>query len=337
MEFLKETKNVFKNTWQHFITGNSYMLPVLIIGGVISSICSVTEASDSQAWQVLNQVGQIGMKYFVPFMAAYVAYSVADMAGVAPGLICGILAQQYELGYIGAFIGGLLVGYFTYILLNINVKSIFQGAWGMFVPVIATILTSLILILILGNPISWIVKNGTKILLSFGRKGGAFMGAIIGVLGGVDFGGTFSKIQSTFSTMVISQEIFTPLGICGAIATVPPLGMCLAVLISPKLYSEDDLNYAKESWFTALLTGVTEVIFPFLQEDTVNVTIASAIGCIVTGIIAGANSLKLYVPVLGFLQWFFYDKPLIYFTSVFAGIVTVAITANLLKRINKKE
>ena len=42
------------------------------------------------------------------------------------------------------------------------------------------------------------------------------MGGVMGFLGGIDYGGPFSKTQSTFATAVMDLDLYVPLGICGA-------------------------------------------------------------------------------------------------------------------------
>lgn len=338
MKLGKVTSEVFKGGWRHFLTGNSYMLPVLLIGALLSQISLISGSQNSEFMNLIGEVGKIGLTYFVPIMAAYTAYSICDVPGIAPGLICGVLAQKYNMGYLGAFIGGFLAGYVTYIFLNIDVPELISSVWGMILPAISTIIVALVLSFVLKPPISWITKNGSLLLLSLGKKGGGLMGMILGFLGGFDYGGIFSKIQSTFTTFVIDQGIYTPLGIAGAVVAVPPLGMCLATVLAPKLYTNEEKSYAKKTWLSAFVCGFTEYVIPIAANDLKNVTISTVLGCVVSGIIAGANSLKLYVPVLGFPQIFFYDKPLIFLIAVLSGTITVAFTANILKmRSNRKK
>lgn len=337
MKLIEETKKVFKDTWQHFLTGNSYMLPMLIVGCIAMQVVVLVNPGESAFWNIFKEIADIGMTYFVPIMAAFTAYSVADNPALVPGFICGVLAQRNDMGYIGAFLGGLLAGYFTHILLTTEVNEKISSIWGMVIPAISTIITGLIVVFILAPSCNFITDKMVEILTSLGHIGGSIMGAAIGLLGGLDYGGMISKVQSTFSTIAISENIFTPLGICGAAVAVPPLGMCLAIYLAPKLYNEEQREYAKENWLTAIISGFTEVVIPFAMEDPKIVTIATVSGSIVTGVIAGAMELKLYVPILGIPQWFFYDKPLVFAFSAITGIVTVALIANFLKsRKNRK-
>jgi PTS system fructose-specific IIC component len=338
MNIRKETKEIFKNTGLHFRTGVSYMLPVLVIGSFFGSIALLGNESDAEIWKVFKMIGDIGLRYFVPIMAAYVAYSIADTQGIAPGLIIGVLAQETNSGgYLGALLGGILVGYFTFLILKIKLPEIVQSTWGMIAPVFSTLIVALLIVFVIGPPISSLMNHIGNFLHTLSNKGSATMGGVMGILGGIDYGGPFSKTQSTFATAALDLKLFTPLGICGAIVTIPPLGLCLATFLSPSLYTIKEKKYAQSSWVYALVAGFTEIAIPLAAGDIIRSTIATVTGCFVAGTIAGIFSLELYTPVLGIPQWFFYNKPLVFWTCVIAGVITTALVVNLLKTISKRD
>lgn len=338
MSIKKETKEIFKKTGLHFRTGVSYMLPVLVIGSFFGSIALLGGSSDAAIWTVFKTLGDIGLRYFVPIMAAYVSYSIADTRGIAPGLIIGVLAQETNSGgYLGALVGGILVGYFTFLVLKVKLPEIFQSTWGMIAPVFSTLIVALIIVFIIGPPIAAFMSQIGNFLRSLNHSGSATMGGVMGILGGIDYGGPFSKTQSTFATAALDLKLFTPLGICGAIVTIPPLGLCLATFFNPSLYTKKEKKYAKSSWVYALVAGFTEIAIPLAAGDIIRSTIATVTGCFVAGTIAGICSLELYTPVLGIPQWFFYNKPVVYWTCVIAGIITTALVVNLLKKIGRRD
>ncbi|RPH33971.1 MAG: hypothetical protein EHM93_03075 [Bacteroidales bacterium] len=337
MSLGKESKDIFKNMGVHFRTGVSYMLPLLLIGGFCGSIAVFGKASDSEFWKVFRIIGEIGLKYFVPIMAAYVAYSIADTPAIAPGFIIGILAQQTDSGYLGALFGGILVGYATFLVFKIKIPEMLQSSWGMIAPVFSTLAVAFILVFLIGPPLAWLMDTIGSYLHSLGKSGNASMGAIMGALGGIDYGGPFSKTQSTFATAAMDLKTFVPLGITAAFVTVPPLGLILATFFKPKFYTKKEKMYAKSSWVYTLIAGFTEIAIPLAASDIVRSTIATVLGCVVTGSIAGFFSLELYTPVLGIPQWFFFNKPLVYWGSLSAGVITTALAVNFLKSISKRD
>lgn len=339
MNFWSETKEIFRNTGVHFRTGVSYMLPILLIGGMVGSLAVLggSNVPDDSIWKVFKDVGTIGLTFFVPIMAAYTAYSISETPGIAPGFIIGILAQQIDTGYLGALVGGILVGYVTYMLLKLELPSILQSTWGFLAPVLSTLMVVLFMVYLLGPPIAALMVFLSQILSNLGEQGSAIMGAVMGFLGGVDYGGPFSKTQSTFATAVMDLELYVPLGICGAIVTVPPLGMCLATFLKPSLYTKTERNYAKSSWIYAIVGGFTEIVIPLAAGDLLRVTIATVAGSTTAGLIAGIFLLELSTPVLGIAQWFFYNKPLVFVLAVVVGSAVTALTANLLKQFSHRD
>ena len=339
MNFWNETKEIFRNTGVHFRTGVSYMLPILLIGGMVGSLAVLggPNVADDSIWKVFKDVGTIGLTFFVPIMAAYTAYSISETPGIAPGFIIGILAQQIDTGYLGALVGGILVGYVTYMLLKLELPSILQSTWGFLAPVLGTLVVVLFMVYVVGPPIAALMVFLSEILSNLGEQGSAIMGAVMGFLGGVDYGGPFSKTQSTFATAVMDLELYVPLGICGAIVTVPPLGMCLATFLKPSLYTKTERNYAKSSWIYSIVGGFTEIVIPLAAGDLLRVTIATVAGSTIAGLIAGIFLLELSTPVLGIAQWFFYNKPLVFVLAVVVGSVVTALTANLLKQFSHRD
>merc|ERR1711991_788227 len=119
------------------------------------------------------------------------------------------------------------------------------------------------------------MESISSFLSSLGEEGSAIMGGVMGFLGGIDYGGPFSKTQSTFATAVMDLDLYVPLGICGSIVIIPPLGMCLATFLQPKLYTKVERKYAKSSWIYSIIGGFTEIVIPLAVGDLVRVTIAT--------------------------------------------------------------
>jgi fructose-specific phosphotransferase system IIC component len=222
-------------------------------------------------------------------------------------------------------------------LLKIELPEMLQSTWGFLAPVLGTLIIVVFMVYVLGPPIAWLMRILSDFLSNLGEQGSALMGAVMGFLGGIDYGGPFSKTQSTFATAVMDLNLYVPLGICGSIVTVPPLGLCLATFLKPKLYTKSEREYAKSSWVYAIVGGFTEIVIPLAVGDLLRVTIATALGSTIAGLIAGFFLLELSTPVLGIAQWFFYNKPLVFVVCVVIGSVITALTANLLKSMSNRD
>ena len=47
----------------------------------------------------------------VPILAGFIAYSIADRPGIAPGAVGGMLANSIGAGFLGGIVAGFLAGY----------------------------------------------------------------------------------------------------------------------------------------------------------------------------------------------------------------------------------
>ena len=98
---MKDLVDILKNTRQHLMNGVSHMIPVVVSGGILFAIAAMlsmnsvqTSASVSSAGLAgfLSNVGGVGLGLMVPVLSAYIAASIADRPGIAPGIIGGQLA-----------------------------------------------------------------------------------------------------------------------------------------------------------------------------------------------------------------------------------------------------
>ena len=61
-------------------------------------------------------LGKTAFAFFIPALAGYIAYAIADRPGIAPGFVMGAIAidpdglATPETGFLGAIVGGVLAG-----------------------------------------------------------------------------------------------------------------------------------------------------------------------------------------------------------------------------------
>ena len=74
---------------KHALTGISYMIPVVVAGGICIGIARIfggTTFTEGTFPYIVNQIGSAAIGYTVPVIAAGIAYSIAGRPGIAPGL-----------------------------------------------------------------------------------------------------------------------------------------------------------------------------------------------------------------------------------------------------------
>ena len=82
---MKELVHILKNTRQHLMTGVSHMIPFVVSGGILLAVSvmlygkgAVPDAATDPNLKKLFDIGVAGLTLMVPFLAAYIGYSIAE-------------------------------------------------------------------------------------------------------------------------------------------------------------------------------------------------------------------------------------------------------------------
>lgn len=115
---------------------------------------------------LLFVLGVTAFKFFVPALAGYIAYAIADRPGIAPGFVMGGLAtniggfanadglQAATTGFLGAIVGGVLAGLVAHWIGGWKVPAWARGLMPVLViPLLTTVVVGLLMLLVLGRPI----------------------------------------------------------------------------------------------------------------------------------------------------------------------------------------
>ena len=105
--------------YRHLMTGVSFMLPFVTAGGILIAMAFALggiyvhdDAHQGTLGWTLFQIGaKGGFALMVPALAGYIAYSIADRPGIAPGMIGGMIASSMGAGFIGGIAAGFIAGY----------------------------------------------------------------------------------------------------------------------------------------------------------------------------------------------------------------------------------
>ncbi len=297
---LNELWSILKDTRKHLMTGVSYMLPVVVAGGILFSLAVVLSGEAAVPQEgfpgQLAQIGIAGLTLFVPFMAAYIGYSIADRPGIAPGLITGWIAQQVGAGFIGAIIGGLVAGIVAYYMKKIRLRSELQSIMPIFViPVVTSFIGAGFMIWVVGAPLAAFTDSLRNMLEAL--SGGALVvyAAVHGMMTAFDLGGPVNKTAWTFSMAMMERDFYLPNTMQAIGAAVPPLATALAVVIAAwtkrKVFNDKEERAALPS-FLMFLVGITEGAIPFAATDPIRVIpslmLGSAVGCVI-GAVTGVE------------------------------------------------
>ena len=299
-----KSSNEKKGVYQHLLTGVSYMLPMVVAGGLIIALSFAFgsfEMVDGVQKLVgeshLAEIGGLAFSLMVPLLAGYIAYSIADRPGLAPGLVGGLLAVSTGAG----FLGGIIIGYFAgYLAMLITKylplpKTLEALKPILIVPLLATLATGLVMQFIVGTPIAWLMEALTEWLKSMGTANAVLLGALLGGMMCTDMGGPINKVAYAFGTGLISAQVYAPMAAVMAGGMVPPLAMGIATLIARKKFAKAEQESGKASLVLGLCF-ISEGAIPFAARDPLRVIPCCIIGGAITGGLALAFGSQLMTP-----------------------------------------
>jgi fructose-specific PTS system IIC-like component len=331
---MNEYGKLLKKTREHLMTGVSYMIPVILAGAMLIAVSlTMSEAlgMGGAFADFLMSVGGTGMTLFVCVLSAYVAYAIADRAGIAPGLIVGYMASQAGTGFMGGMVVGLMAGYVTYTVKKIKLPRNIQPIMALVVyPLVSTLVTAALFHYVIETPIVAAMAGLTNWLTNMSGSTPIVLGVILGAMIGFDWGGPVNKVAYTFAVGMLGEGILEPMGMVGPAISVAPIAMAVASFLAPQKYSEQERGAGKAALILGLVT-ISEGAIPFAVVDPLRVIISSVVGSAVAGAVAGALGVGNNAPLGGVLILPVVTKPLAYLIALAAGVAVTALLVNLLK------
>lgn len=337
---------------KHIMTGISYMIPVVVAGGILPAMAKAfggydiadkikpgaTPWSNLNAfswtgfWWGVNQIGTYAMMFAVAVVAAGTAYSIAGRPAIAPGLALGYVASDTKAGFIGGLLLAFAVGYFINWMKKWKVPSWMEGLMPvLIIPVVASLVVGMLFILFLSKPLAYIMTAFQNWIISLNGGSKAIMGGVIGACMGFDLGGPLNKTASLAANALGADGIYAPWAAKIIGGMTPPIGAFIAVMIAKDKFSPELRETAK----TALPMGlcfITEGSLPFAAADPVQFIISSVCGSATAGALAlglGVESVAAHggifvVPMMTHPIWFL--------VALVAGSVVTGVMYAALKR-----
>ncbi|MBD2461890.1 PTS fructose-like transporter subunit IIB [Oscillatoria sp. FACHB-1407] len=277
--------------YRHLLTGVSYMLPVIVAGGLIIALSFVfgLEPEEGSIGAALMQIGGASaFALIVPVLSGFIAFSIADRPGLAPGLIGGMLAANLGMGFLGGILSGFLAGYIAlFVRDKIKLPANLEGLKPVLViPLLSTLAVGLLLVYVFGTPVKAILDGLTAFLQGMGQTNAVILGLILGGMMAVDMGGPVNKAAYTFAVGLLASNVFAPMAAVMAAGMTPPLGLALATLLAKRQFTHEE----REAGRVATVLGIsfiTEGAIPFAAKDPIRVLPA----CILGSAAAGALSM----------------------------------------------
>lgn len=297
-----EKKGVGAGIYKHLLTGVSFMLPMVVAGGLLIALSFVfgIEAFKEKGTlaAALMDIGSgAAFKLMVPLLAGYIAYSIADRPGIAPGMVGGYLASTLGAGFLGGIVAGFLAGY-TALALSRYVKL----PTGMdalkpilIIPLVATLVTGLVMVYVVGTPVAAMLASLTTFLKTMGTGNALLLGVVLGAMMCFDLGGPINKAAYAFGVGLLSESTYAPMAAIMAAGMVPPIGMGIASVLARRKFSEPERDAGKASLVLGLCF-ISEGAIPFMAKDPLRVIPTSLIGGALTGALSMYFGVQLMAP-----------------------------------------
>ncbi|MFO3671355.1 PTS fructose-like transporter subunit IIB [Pseudomonas protegens] len=327
--------------YKHLLTGVSFMLPMVVAGGLmiaLSFVFGITAFKEegTLAAALMQIGGETAFKLMVPLLAGYIAYSIADRPGLAPGMIGGMLASTLGAGFIGGIVAGFLAGYVAkainkYARLPQSLEALKPI---LIIPLLASLFTGLVMIYVVGKPVAGMLEALTHFLDSMGTTNAILLGVLLGGMMCVDLGGPINKAAYAFSVGLLASQSYAPMAATMAAGMVPPIGLGIATFIARRKFAQTE----REAGKAALVLGlcfISEGAIPFAAKDPLRVIPASIAGGALTGALSMYFGCKLMAPHGGLFVMLIpnaINHALLYLLAIVAGSLLTAVVYALVKR-----
>jgi PTS system fructose-specific IIC component len=330
---------------KHAMTGISYMISYVCAAGmlmVIGNIFGGHTITDYRAGfsipDALTTLGGDGLGLLPVFISTFIAYSIADRPGIAPGFLLGLLCKANGFGFLGGLLTGYLGGWVVnYLKKVIKVPSFAEGLVPqMILPLLSTILVGVFMEYVVGIPIIALTDGIASLLISL--QGGTsilVLGVILGILSSIDYGGPINKVVFVFVLSLMTQGIGAPIATLISASMIAPFGLTMGYFLSRVLhktiYSAQEVN-ALKSAFLMGCCQITEGSYPIILNDLVRITICTGAGAAVDGALTLYWDCSSTVPAGGFFALAGISHPGLWVASLLIGSAVFAVLLQFLKR-----
>jgi PTS system fructose-specific IIC component len=352
------------------MTGVSYMIPFVAAGGILiaisfmlaqiawgeTGVVAVTKVPLSdlvasfsvgslQDWAALVfLIGAASFGFLVPILAGFVAFGIADRPGIAPGIVGGYLAVQIGSGFLGGIVAGLLAGFLALWISRWKVPGAIRSVMPVVViPLVATLITGVLMVVVLGKPLKWVFDGLTSWLNGMSGSSAVLLGVILGLMMAFDMGGPVNKVAYSFAVAGLASvgastdapQLVIMAAVMAAGMT-PPLGLALATNLRKGLFSEAERENGKAAWVLGA-SFITEGAIPFAAADPFRVIPALMTGSALTGGLVMAFGNTLRAPHGGIWVLPLIGNPFTYLIAIAAGTVVTAALVILLKQAGRSK
>lgn len=261
--FQEEQESIGRKIYKSLMNGVSHMLPFVIGGGILIALSFLFDGANAGTdvfgtgnplSKFLNLVGNVSFGMMFPILSGYIAMSIAERPALMPGIVGGLLAKAgtsvfaaeadwIPSGFFGALLAGFIAGYLMLLIEKAFAKlpRALEGTKPVLIyPFFGIVLIGAIMVFIINPPVGafnqWLYDG----LASMGEGSKVLLGAVLGGMMAIDFGGPFNKAAYVFGTAAIASGQFDIMAAVMAGGMVPPIGIALATTFAKNRFTESE-------------------------------------------------------------------------------------------------
>ncbi len=345
-----EEEQELTGVFQHLMNGVSFVIPFVVAGGLILSLSTILGSfianEPGTITNMFETVGVYGLSFMTPILGGYIAYSIADKPGLAPGFLIsymandkGLLQTESGAGFLGAIILGLAVGYFVKWMKSIKLNKTIQPLMSfLIIPFVTTLIFSILTFYLVGPILAGIMSFLNGILISSSGASALLTSIVIGMMICFDAGGPVNKTAFLFALGLVDQGIYNYYGVVAVGVIVPSMAAGIASQVKPKLFSKTEVEGGKAAIISGSF-GIGEPSIPFIVADPKPLMIANLISGAYIGIVAYFFDIQRIAPGPGLIE------PLLgittpafgFYFAIVTGIIVNATLIIMFKNLFRKK
>ncbi|EIZ2000728.1 PTS sugar transporter subunit IIA [Listeria monocytogenes] len=372
-QFDNNKSSIFSQIYRGILTGISYMLPVIVAGGLMIGIGQLGATAfglekvignpeyatnSNQLIVIFHYLGLYGnmiMKFMYPVFGAFLAYSIADRPGLAPGFIGGAFAPGLHYtfwgvdggipsGFFGVLILGIIAGFVAKFLNEkIKLHKNLQAMKPMFLIPGITVLVLFFVNYYVVDPVFGGLNAWLQELIIQNQDASAvLLSTIIACLTAFDLGGPVNKAAGAIAIGLAADGIF-PLTARVLAIVIPPIGLGLATVLDKYVVKrrvfDENLRVAGTTSIFLGFIAIGEGAIPFMLQNpliTIPINMIGASLGAVTAVLLGAVQ---WLPLPAIWGWPLVENFWAYAIGLIVGIAFITF-ANIFVRyglITRKE
>ncbi len=330
--------------YKHIMNGVSNMLPFVVGGGILIALSFMfgIEAfkPDHPSYHPIAEAlmtigGGNAFGLMVPILAGFIAMSIADRPGFAPGMVGGLMAATGGAGFLGGLIAGFLAGYIV-----LGLRRLFSGLPKslegikpvLLYPLFGILITGMTMLYVIIKPVVFLNTTMENWLGGMGTGNLVLLGLILGGMMAIDMGGPINKAAFAFGIAMIEAGNLAPHAAVMAGGMVPPLGIALATTLFKNKFTKSEKAAGKTNYILGA-SFITEGAIPFAASDPGRVIPSIIVGSAVAGALTMVFRIGLPAPHGGlFVIPLVNGNPLMYILAILIGALITALMLGFWKK-----